>query len=56
MAMNNPEISTIEDYDTTVAAILENHAPMQSRTVSVRNKCKWFDSEVKKIETEKKKG
>ena len=39
--------SLLEQYDTTLSALLGKHAPVQTRTITVRPKVPWFSGEIK---------
>lgn len=39
--------SLLEQYDTTLSALLGKHAPVQTRTITVRPKVPWFSGDIK---------
>ena len=39
--------SLLEQYDTTLSALLDKHAPVQTRTIKVRPKFPWFSGDIK---------
>ena len=39
--------SLLEQYDTTLSALLDKHDPVQTRTISVRPKVPWFSGDIK---------
>ena len=39
--------SLLEQYDTTLSALLGKHAPIQTRTITVRPKIPWFNGDIK---------
>lgn len=39
--------SLVEQYDTTLSALLGKHAPVQTRTITVQPKVRWFSGDIK---------
>ena len=37
----------LEHYDTTLSALLDKHAPVQTRTITVPSKVPWFSGDIK---------
>ena len=39
--------SLLDQYDDTMSALLDKHAPLQTRTITVRPKVPWFNGDIK---------
>ena len=39
--------SILDQYDDTISALLDKHAPLQTRTITVRPKVPWFNGDIK---------
>ena len=48
---NNPVDKSIDIYNTVLRKIVEKHAPLQEKKITVRPQTQWYMEEIKKEET-----
>jgi hypothetical protein len=44
-----------ERYDQSLSAVLDNHAPLKTKTIRVKTRVAWFDDTAKALKTELRK-
>ena len=44
----------VELYDTTLSSVLDKHAPLTVKTITIRNSSPWFNNEIKEAKRERR--
>lgn len=47
--------SLVKCYNSTLSSVLDQHAPLRSRTITLRQRAPWFNDDIKKAKREKRK-
>ena len=50
----NSAASLLEQYDTTLSTLLDKHAPVLTRTITIRPKVPWFNGDIKMAKQKKR--
>ena len=57
LCQNPPEDldSLVNCYNSTLSSVLNQHAPLQSRSITIRSRAPWFNDDIKNAKREKRK-
>ena len=57
LCLNSPEDldALVNCYNSTLSSVLNQHAPIQSRSIPIRSRAPWFNDDIKNGKREKRK-